>query len=252
MRSLLCLVVVSGCSSPGPRPNWTGAVRIVPVVVTNAAGETRWTEDQIKKGIEEANDYWEDMGIEFKMSDTIKLKSDSEYEQAGVAGFTRMLTRGRSIAKAKDAYPVFFVNKITWTDRSALGMSTSANAPVGFQYGTAVSAVARNRTGPVLAHELGHAWGLAHSWSDKHSDTTSSGPDDCNPGITCNVMSYCSVKPDCTPLPFFSKQQIASARKWALSSSRVDFLETDHVMIMSVLPLSDELIPIVDFVDDWK
>lgn len=243
----LLLIVVCGCQKPkGPDQDWTGVARILPIIVTNSAGETRWTEDQLISGFNDSNAYWADVGVQFKMMEPETVVSDVLYDQTGWFDFLSITSASRLIAKERNLYPVYFVDSIKWGDNIYAGMSTYADAPLGFQYGTIVSSVSRSNSGRVIAHELGHAWNLRHTWEDKLTDTPGVDSSDCVIPIRCNVMSYCFGPLSCLPPPFFSPEQIEKARTWSLSQSRFHLLETDIQVRQIVLPLQAEFDPILD------
>jgi hypothetical protein len=238
---LICsILLLASCTPKEPEKSWTGIARILPIIVKNTNGDTQWTNALLSKGFKSANDYWLKTGIQFIMLDPEIVVDDKMFDQDGYIEFSSLMLKSGKIAKARHAYPVYFVESIKWGDNEYGGMSTSANAPLGFQYGTTVSAVVRNGSGLTIAHELGHAWSLRHTWSDKHDDTPSVDSSDCNDQIHCNVMSYCFGGIKCTPLPFFSPEQISELRSWALSSSRLHLLETDIQVKQTVLPLLSE------------
>ena len=55
----LLLVIASGCRTPkGPSKDWTGVVRILPVIVSNSEGKTNWTREDLVNGIQDTNLYW--------------------------------------------------------------------------------------------------------------------------------------------------------------------------------------------------
>jgi len=243
----LLLAGAFGCRTPkSPDKDWTGVARILPIIVTNSAGETRWTRDQLISGFKDNNAYWADVGVQFKMMEPETVVSDVLYEQTGWFDFLSIYSASRIIAKDRNVYPVYFVDSITRGDKIYGGMSTYADAPLGFQYGTIVSAVARGNSGRIIAHELGHAWNLRHSWDDKLADTPGVDSTDCNIPIRCNVMSYCHGPLTCLPPPFFSPEQIIESRTWSLSQSRFHLLETDIQVQQIVLPLQAEFDPILD------
>lgn len=243
----LLLMATFGCCTPkGPSKDWTGVARILPIIVTNSAGETLWTEDQLVSGFKDSNAYWSDTGIQFKIMEPETVVSDVLYDQTGWFDFLSINSASRLIAKERNVYPVYFVQSIKWGDKIYGGMSTYADAPLGFQYGTIVSAVSRNNSGRVIAHELGHAWNLRHTWEDKLADTPGVDPRDCVIPIRCNVMSYCHGPLTCLPPPFFSPEQIERSRTWALSQSRFHLLETDIQVQQLVLPLQAEFDPVLD------
>lgn len=245
------LVLILGCTPEAPNKEWTGVVRILPIIVTSANNESLWSEDQLTKGFKDANDLWSEIGIQFSVLDSERLNSDKLYDQTNLADFLRTMSISRGIAQERHLYPVYFVNSLRWGDNEFAGISTSADAPLGFQYGTVISAITRTNSGRIIAHELGHAWNLRHSWSDKHSDTPGTDSSDCNDLIHCNVMSYCFYN-DCPPPPLFSLEQIEEARAWALSSSRFHLLKSDISVKQVVLPLLTDFEPILDSAEVFK
>lgn len=246
----LLLIAMFGCCTPkGPDKDWTGTARILPIIVTTSNGQTRWTNDQLTNAFKHTNTYWSDIRVQFKVAEPEIMVSDKFYHQNGISDFLSLMSASRKIAKERHIYPVYFVESIKWGDNVYAGMSTSADAPLGFQYGTVVSAIVRNNSSQVIAHELGHVWSLRHTWQDKHSDTPSTGSSDCNDLIHCNIMSYCSARLNCPPPPFFSVEQIEEVRAWALSGSRFHLLETDTIVQQILLPLLTEFKPFLDPVD---
>lgn len=248
---LVTLVLSGCCPSRGPAKDWTGVARILPIIVKNSDGNTRWLSSQLISGFKRTNEYWSKVGIQFKIMKPEIVVSDKFYDQTGWLEYLSVLSASRKIAKERNVYPVYFVDSIKWGDKLYAGISTFANAPLGFQYGTIISAVVRHNSGRTIAHELGHAWNLRHTWDDKYSDTPDSGPTDCNNLIHCNVMSYCFVS-NCPPPPFFSAEQIAAARIAALSGSRIHILESDINVKQTILPLVTEFEPSLDPADLFK
>jgi len=243
---ILILILLSGCCGPKAPENWTGTARILPIIVSNTKGESRWSVDRIVNGFSKANQYWEKTGVQFKISAPEVIKDDRIYDQSGLLDFTNITLKSHRIAKSRNIYPVYFVNSIKWGDKPYGGMSTMADAPLGFQYGTIISSVVGNRTGYVISHELGHAWNIRHTWQDKHTDTPSIGPTDCNPLIKCNVLAYCWPQIDCPPPEFFTKEQIQEIRNWSFGNSRAHLFEELKNMAQIVLPLQDNFDPIKD------
>lgn len=234
-----------GCNRPVPL-DWTGTVRVRPIIVQNNKNETPWTRAQISADFDKANLYWKNIGIQFHVLEPERIISEDLYDSDGLLDFGKVVLRSRKLAQEQKAYPVFFVNKITWRGASAAGVSTSADAPFGFQYGTSIAGIGTSH-GLTLAHELGHAWNLRHTWSDKHKDTPSKNRSDCNSDIKCNVMSYCFPGLDCVPL--WTAEQIVEIRKWALRSSRRDLMTTiPEIVTMEIqsFRLADKFEPIVD------
>lgn len=239
-KLLLCAILLfTGCTPKGPDKGWTGVARILPIIVQNSNGETKWSANILETQFENANVFWSETGIQFKMLPPEIEISDEMYAQNGYLEFLSLMSKSKKIAKERDVYPVYFVDSIRWGDKIYGGMSTVANSPLGFQYGTMVSSA--NRSGITVAHELGHAWALAHTWQDNLDDTPDLGPSDCNDKIHCNIMSYCFPGSDCPPPPFFSPEQISRIRAWALAGSRIHVLETNIAVKQTVLPLLDEL-----------
>ncbi len=256
MKNLIavgCLSLLWGCHGPKPpASDWTGVARILPIVITNNEGTTRWTEAAVKAAVKDTNEYWKNTGIQFSFLPIRHMKNEELYEQRGIIEWFKLMKLSKAIATTENVYPVCLVDTIYWNNKRAAGLSTTADMPLGFQYGTSIAAgLGSNTTSKTMAHELGHAWNLRHVWSDSHDDTPSTGPNDCNPEMKCNVMSYCFPGLSCPPPPLFSPEQRTEIRRWALSASRKHVLKTDQVTSFAVLPLRRDTAPAVDSWEKW-
>lgn len=243
------LLVFSGCMRPKPpdKADWTGRIRILPVIVQNKDLETKWTQEQIDRSISDTNQFWATTGLQFVSLPTIYVVNQAIYDEQSVSDYLIVVALSNKLVHQYKAYPVFFVNTISWEEQKFGGLSSFANMPFGFQYGTTIAFFKVNSHGSAVAHELGHAWNLRHAWEDKFTDTICSNKRDCNKNIKCNVMSYCHPSTQCLSSPFFTAEQIKEIRLWAWSPSRSNCTDfSENRIVQTNYRLEEKFTPAID------
>jgi hypothetical protein len=197
-------------SRPGQHkiPSQTQKRQIKAYIVTTDSGEpTRWTKDEVRDWVKNANKIYEQVGVQFELLDELAAPNDIQVfpnndgftlendADAGALFSTHYNAPATDPANAKptDAIEVYFVDRFAYPPSlpNPAGLSSSEGLGSGTfkEDGIAIANNSDANHFRVLAHELGHACGLLDIYTDRPSTSIGSGlvrmswaPDDWNDG----------------------------------------------------------------------